>query len=62
MSLLNQGTSARTRGNGLKLTREGLDWLLGSISFQQGLLGVGMGCPGQGCSPHPWRGLRVGLT
>ena len=37
-------------------TREGLDWLLGSISFQKGLLGVGMGCPGQGGSPHPWRG------
>ena len=24
--------------------------------------GVGMGCPGQGGSPHPWRGLRVRLT
>uniref|UniRef100_A0A8C0F827 PH domain-containing protein n=1 Tax=Bubo bubo TaxID=30461 RepID=A0A8C0F827_BUBBB len=36
--------------------RAGSDWLLGRISLQKGLLGVGMGCPGQGGSPHPWRG------
>uniref|UniRef100_A0A8C0F9L1 WD repeat domain 73 n=1 Tax=Bubo bubo TaxID=30461 RepID=A0A8C0F9L1_BUBBB len=35
--------------------RAGSDWLLGRISLQKGLLGVGMGCPGQGGSPHPWR-------
>uniref|UniRef100_A0A8D0G3A2 Sialic acid binding Ig like lectin 1 n=1 Tax=Strix occidentalis caurina TaxID=311401 RepID=A0A8D0G3A2_STROC len=37
--------------------RAGSDWLLGRISLQKGLLGVGMGCPGQGGSPHPWRAL-----
>ena len=31
--------------------RAGSDWLLGRISLQKGLLGVGMGCPGQGGSP-----------
>ena len=62
MSLFNQVISDRTRGKGSSCTREGLDWILGSISLQNGLLGIGMGCPGRWWSPHPWRCLRVGLT
>ena len=34
-------------------SQEGLGWILGSISLQNGLLGVGMGCPGQWWIPHP---------
>ena len=62
MSLFNQVTSDRTGGNGLRLCREGLDWILGSISLQNGLLDVGMAYPGQWLSPHPWRCLRVEST
>ena len=60
MSLFNQAIGQE--GMASSCTREGLDWILGSISLQNGLLGVGMGCPGQWWSPHPWRCLRVELT
>ena len=62
MSLFNQVTSDKTRENGLKLCQGGSDEILGSISLQNGLLGIGMGFPGRWWSPHPWRGLRVRLT
>ena len=62
MSLFNQVVSDRTRGHDLKLHQEGLDSILGGISLQNGLLGIGMGCPGRWWSPHPWRCLRVGST
>ncbi|CAM9987192.1 unnamed protein product [Bubo scandiacus] len=48
--------STGQEGMASSCTRAGSDWLLGRISLQKGLLGVGMGCPGQGGSPHPWRG------
>ena len=38
----------RTRGNGLKLCRGGLHWIVGKISLLKGLPGIGTGCP-QGC-------------
>ena len=38
--------------------RAGSDWLLGRISLQKGLLGVGMGCPGQGGESPSLEGLK----
>ena len=53
-------TSNRTRGNGLKLHRGSLGWLLGKTSSPKGLSGFGRGCPGRWGSLHPWRYYKKG--
>jgi len=55
VGLFFQLVSERTRGNGLKLCRGGLDWVLGQISSPKGLSGIGTGCPGKWWSHHFWR-------
>ena len=58
VGLFSQVTSNRTRGNGLKLCRGCLDWILGKISSLKEWSGIGTGCPGRWVSPHPWRCLK----
>jgi len=58
VGLFSQVTSDRTRGNGLKLHRQGLDWTVGKISSLKGLSSTGTGCPGKWLRHHPWRYLK----
>lgn len=41
-------TSNKARGTGLKLHREGLDWIEGKMFWLKGWSGIGRGCPGSG--------------
>ncbi|PKU38365.1 hypothetical protein llap_11336 [Limosa lapponica baueri] len=42
--------------------RGGSGWRLGKMLPRKGFLSLGMGCPGKGLRPHPWRYLKDGLT
>ena len=44
-----------TRGNGLKLHRGGLGWILGKTASQKEWSGTGTGCTGKWWSHRPWR-------
>ncbi|PKU46139.1 hypothetical protein llap_3551 [Limosa lapponica baueri] len=52
--LFSQAISDRTRGNGFKCNRAGLDWTSGINSSQKEWSDTGIGCPGRWLSHHPW--------
>lgn len=39
-------------------TREGLDWILGIISWLKGWSGIEIGCPGKSWNPHLWWSIQ----
>jgi len=58
VDLFSQGRSNRTRGNGPKLCKGRLGWILGKISSLKGLSSSEAGCPWKWWSHHPWRYLK----